>query len=102
MNREEFDALEARIEARAKRLWTDAGRPAGGPERYMEQAKELVAIEEVDPPTLDPEQAAEPVVEEAAIQRNLGEFPTLRDQGEETSFPDADPGQDDAEDQRQT
>ena len=87
MNREEFEALEARIDARAERLWADAGSPEGGYERFIDQARELVAIEEVDPPTLDPEEAAQPVIEEAAIQDNLGEFPTLRDQGDGTTTP---------------
>jgi hypothetical protein len=31
------------------------------------------------------------VIEEASIQDNLGEFPTLRDQGDEMTFPDPDP-----------
>jgi len=91
MKREEFDALEARIEARAARLWSEAGSPDGGHARFIEQARELVALEEVDPPTLDPEAAARPVIEEASVQSNLGEFPTLRDQGDEMTFPDSGP-----------
>lgn len=90
MNQDEFDALDARIRARADSLWADAGRPEGGSARYLEQARELVAIEEVEPPTLDPVRAAAPVIEEAAIQDNLGEFPTLRDQGDEMTHPDPD------------
>ncbi|MDO9639929.1 MAG: hypothetical protein Q7J44_15430 [Pseudotabrizicola sp.] len=91
MNRNEFETLESHIEARAVRMWTDAGSPEGGHARFMDQARELVAIEENDPPTLDPHEAERPVIEEASIQGNLGEFPTLRDQGEEMTFPDADP-----------
>lgn len=94
MNREEFDALEDRIEARATRLWLDAGSPEGGHARYIDQARELVAMEEVDLPTIDPQDAARPVVEEALIQSNLGEFPTLRDQGDELTFPDPEPDTD--------
>jgi len=94
MNREEFDALEDRIDARATRLWLEAGSPDGGHARYKDQARELVAMGEVDLPTIDPEDAARPVVEEALIQSNLGEFPTLRDQGDEMTFPNADPDQD--------
>lgn len=82
--------IEARINERACSLWTDVGKPEGGPARYLEEARELVAIEEVAPPTLDPEEAAEPVIEEASIQGNLGEFPTLRDQGDELTYPDVD------------
>jgi hypothetical protein len=55
----------------------------------MDEARELLAIEEVGTPTLDPERAARPVIEEASIQGNLGEFPTLRDQGDEETYPDA-------------
>jgi hypothetical protein len=95
MNREEFEALEVRIQARAARLWSEAGSPDGGHARFMDQARELVAIEEVDPPTLDPRKAARPIVEEASIQNNLGEFPTLRDQGDEMTYPDPHPEQDD-------
>jgi hypothetical protein len=87
MNPDEFEALEVRIRARAARLWSEAGSPDGGHARFMDQARELVAIEEVAPPTLDPRQAARPVVEEASIQSNLGEFPTLRDQGDEMTYP---------------
>lgn len=90
MNPEQFEALEARVEARAYKMWTDAGEPAGGPDQFKDEARELVAIEEVDPPTIDPKEAARPVVEEASVQGNLGEFPTMRDQGEEETFPDKD------------
>jgi len=94
MNREEFEALEARVEARAARLWSDAGSPDGGHARFIDQARELVALEEVGPPTLDPKEAAQPVIEEASIQDNLGEFPTLRDQGDGVTAPDPEPEDD--------
>jgi hypothetical protein len=90
MKREDFEALEVRIDERAARLWADAGRPEGGHARYADQARELVALEEVSLPTLDPQEAAEPVIEEAVLERNLGEFPTLRDQGDEMTYPDED------------
>ncbi|MFU8866010.1 MAG: hypothetical protein ACNA7O_19035 [Rhodobacterales bacterium] len=90
MTHEEFEALQSRIEARAYKMWTDAGEPEGGPEQFEEDARELVALAEVGPPTLDPKEAARPVVEEASIQANLGEFPTMRDQGDEKTFPDRD------------
>jgi|LNFM01.1.fsa_nt_gb hypothetical protein len=95
MNREDFNALEDRIRARAERLWEAAGRPEGSHQLFLDEARELVAIEEVEPPTVDPEDAAEPPVEEASIQRNLGEFPTLVDQGEEQTYPDDPPKLDD-------
>lgn len=91
MNREDFNAWEDRVRARADHLWKAAGQPDGGRDRYLDQARELVAIEEVDIPTLDPEEVAEPRIEEASLQRNLGEFPTLVDQGEEQTYPDHPP-----------
>jgi hypothetical protein len=91
MNREEFETLDKHIEKRAARMWSEAGRPDGGHARFMDQARELVAMEEVDLATLDPKEAAQPVIEEASIQSNLGEFPTLRDQGDEMTFPDPTP-----------
>ena len=87
MNRQDFDAWENRIRDRAEQLWAEAGRPDGGRDRYLDAARELLAIEEVPPLTLDPEEAAQPVIEEASIQGNLGEFPTLTDQGEEQTYP---------------
>ena len=87
MNRQDFDAWEARVRARADRLWAEAGKPDVSADFYLEDARELLAIEEVPPPTLDPVEAAEPVIEEAFIQGNLGEFPTLTDQGEEQTYP---------------
>ncbi len=89
MNRQDFDAWEARVHDRADLLWQAAGRPESGSDRYIAQARELLAIEEVPPPTLDPKGAAKPVIEEASIQGNLGEFPTLTDQGEEQTYPHA-------------
>ncbi|WP_431299759.1 hypothetical protein [Tabrizicola sp. BL-A-41-H6] len=91
MNREEFNAWEDRVRARADRLWHAAGRPPGGRDRYLDDARELVALEEVDLPTFSPEEAARPMIEEASLQRNLGEFPTLVDQGEEQPYPDDPP-----------
>ncbi len=98
MRREEFEAFEARVQARAERMWDERGQPEGGAELYADQARELVAIEEVHLPGLDPDEAAEPMVEEASIQGNLGEFPTLRDQGDEQVFPDHESGAEDDED----
>lgn len=86
MNRDEFDALDARVRARAADMWDAAGSPDGGPDRFLQQARELVAMAEVAPGTFDPSVKA--VIEEASLQRNLGEFPTLVDQGEEQTYPD--------------
>ena len=88
MDQKEFDAWEKRIAQRANSLWHDAGQPEGGSERYIDDARTLISIEENPTAgTLDPEDAAKPTVEESALMRNLGEFPTLTDQGEETTYP---------------
>jgi hypothetical protein len=89
MDRSDFEAWETRIRTKAEQLWRDAGRPDGGSKPYLAQARELIALQEVPLPTLDPEEEAEPVIEEASIQGNLGEFPTLTDQGEEQTYPHA-------------
>jgi hypothetical protein len=87
MDQSDFEAWETRIRARAEQLWREAGRPDGGSRAFIAQARELLAMKEVPVPTLDPKEDAEPVVEEASIQGNLGEFPTLTDQGEEQTYP---------------
>lgn len=89
MDRTEFEGWEDRVRARADQLWREAGRPDGGSKAYLAEARELIALKEVPAPTLDPDEAAGPVVEEASIQGNLGEFPTLTDQGEDQVFPSA-------------
>ena len=90
MNSEEFAKWEQRIAARALHLWQDAGRPDGSRDTFTQQARELIAIEEnPNSGTIDPADAARPVVDEASLQGNLGEFPSLSDaQAEEPSFPD--------------
>ena len=91
MNSQEFAKWEERIAARALHLWEDAGSPDGSRETYTQNARELIAIEENPTSgTLDPENAAEPMVEEASLQGNLGEFTSYSDrQGEEPLFPTA-------------
>ncbi len=103
MNRHDFDALKQRIRDRAALLWEQHGKPEGPRDRLLEEARELVAIEE-NPVSgrIDPSETAEPVIEDAALMRNLGEFPTLTDQGNEQTFPDGDEihlSDDDASDQ---
>jgi hypothetical protein len=94
--------LDTRVRERAKKLWQEAGRPAGGAHAFIDQASELVAIEDNQhrttrplrpgergapdrQPTLAPGEAGpsgEPVEPVIAIE-NAGEFPTMTDQGEE-------------------
>jgi uncharacterized protein YaeQ len=89
MERNDFDAWEKRIAARAEHLWIDAGRPDGPRDRFMEQARELVAIEEnPDAGQIDAEKAAEPVIESLVAVENQGEVPGLTDQGDDQLFPE--------------
>jgi len=86
MEQTDFDAWQDRVCARARVLWTDAGMPDGGPERFEEQARELLAIEE-NPQAATKPVEAEPEAEPLIAVENQGEFPTLTDQGEEQSYP---------------
>jgi hypothetical protein len=87
--------IEHRVRERAYRIWLDEGRPEGRAELHWEMASELVAIEENSHLALQPnplrrgEEALvrEEPVEPVELMDNLGEFPTLTDQGEEQSVP---------------
>lgn len=88
MNHDEFEAWERRIEARADKLWQDRGRPEGGRDAFLEQARELLAIEENPAAGTRPvKEASDPGVEPLLAVENQGEFPTLTDQGEEAGNP---------------
>lgn len=96
-----MNSEEKRVKAWARRLWEEAGKPASGPEAYIDRARELVAIEEHEKDTLKPTGAqaqenvedprlasddvfgpeGEPIEPDLAVE-NEGEFPTLTDQGE--------------------
>jgi hypothetical protein len=81
---------EERIRRHAEAIWKEHGRPAGGPEAYLDGATELAAIEENEASTLKPVTRPGPYgepVEESGVQDNLGEFPTLTDQGDEETTP---------------
>jgi hypothetical protein len=84
--------FEDRIRDRARRLWKEEGcrEPLG--ERHFELARELVAIEDNQKLATKPlprEEAmgpsGEPIEPIEAVE-NLGEFPTITDQGE-SSYP---------------
>jgi hypothetical protein len=90
-----MDDLEHRKQDRirevAHRIWREEGCPDGRADAHWQMARDLVAVEEgynlatepnpiTDPTNIGPE--GEPV-EEAKLQENLGEFPTLTDQGEQ-------------------
>src|SRR5579883_81915 len=74
---------EARIRARAHRMWEEDGGIPGREAEYLERAEDLLAIEEHPSAGLIPPQQLEPKPEEAEIQQNYGEFPDrFADQGE--------------------
>jgi hypothetical protein len=98
--------IEKRVQEKAKHLWDEAGRPASGPSAYVDQASELVAIEDHQKDTLRPTgvQPREAVqddpiasddvlgpegepIEPVIAVLNEGEFPTLTDQGEGEQVP---------------
>lgn len=101
-----MDKEERRVSERARKLWEEAGRPASGPQDYVDRARELVAIEEHQKDTLKPTGAqprevaediplasddvlgpeGEPIEPTLAVE-NEGEFPTLTDQGEGEQVP---------------
>ena len=86
-----------RIRTRAHRLWQSEGRQKGQMAACLERARELDALE-FDCPVLLPNPMADPtassaysvVVDEAALQENLGEFPTsYSDQGNKMATPES-------------
>jgi hypothetical protein len=88
---------EARIRERAYRLWLEEGRPEGREAAHWDMATELVAIEENQLDTLKPnpihdyeDNPTTEQIEPLEVMKNVGEFPTLTDQGEEATFPDRD------------
>jgi hypothetical protein len=87
-----MDDFEERVRKRAYRLWQEAGCPEGRAEVHWDQARELVAIEENHKLTLRPistgtdRETGEPIEPIEAVE-NVGEFPTLTDQGEEQTHP---------------
>ena len=77
--------VEDRVRARAYRLWQEEGCPPGRELAHWEKAKELVAIEDNQLATTKPVDADLPYgepVEPLETLTNVGEFPTLTDQGE--------------------
>lgn len=94
MRQEEERQHQERIRQRAYRLWEAEGCPEGRADVHWDQASELVAIEENQGLATTPVEhsmdnigpSGEPIEPLEAV-RNLGEFPTMTDQGEEEVFP---------------
>ena len=84
-----------RIRTRAYHLWEADGRPHGHAEEYWERARELEAMQSYEAGMLPNPQTAHPgrdpgtpIVEEAFLEDNLGEFPgRFTDQGETMTTP---------------
>jgi hypothetical protein len=90
-----MDDRSSRVRAKARHLWEAAGRPASRKvEDFLDEAGELVAIEDSQRSTLKPnplkDQEERPFgepVESPLVAQNLGEFPDLTDQGESKPYP---------------
>lgn len=90
MRQQDSDDRRKRVTDRAHHLWLEAGSPPAGPDAYRDLASELIAIEEAGDTGLKPVEASGPFgepIEEAAPVANLGEFPTMVDEGEQTYPP---------------
>lgn len=82
---------DERIRRKAYELWLADGCPEGRHEAHWEQAREIIALEDVGgPPTIPVEKTLEDPVEPAIAFENQGEFPGLTDQGESAAGPEAD------------
>lgn len=79
------EELNRRIRDRAYQIWLDEGMPEGRAEDHWELARLAIAHEDGQEATLVP--VEKPLPEPAAVMDNLGEFPTLTDQGEEQTHP---------------
>ena len=86
---------EARIRARAHRIWEEEGRPEGRADEHWDKARELIAMEDNQNLATRPNPVAgggelatntEPVEPLLAVE-NQGEFPDLADQGERQEYP---------------
>ncbi len=89
-------AYQHRVRERAYHLWEADGRPHGSDREYWERARELVDIElsgqtgQLANPssTRGADPSMQEIVEDPAIQENLGEFPDrFADQGERQETP---------------
>jgi len=84
--------FKERVRKRAYRLWQEEGCPPDRAEIHWEKARELVAIEDNFKLALKPiasektSPTGEPIEPLEAVE-NVGEFPTLTDQGEEQTYP---------------
>lgn len=98
MSDKKFDReqqLEWRIRDRAYRLWEEEGRPEGREMEHWQMARELIAQQDSQGMATKPNPAAEgkdrttrdEPVEPLLSVENLGDMPSLTDQGEESAYP---------------
>jgi hypothetical protein len=85
---------DASIRQRAYHLWEADGRPHGREAEFWERARELIGMEDspgtglLPNPMTQEERMPGVIVDEAALQDNLGEFPSLMtDQGDRLQTP---------------
>jgi hypothetical protein len=85
---------DQRIRERAYHLWKADGEPHGRDADYWERARELIGMEDsagsgqIDPVADEARRIDGQIVEEAALEENLGEFPGRQtDQGERLQTP---------------
>jgi hypothetical protein len=84
------DAHMERIRVRAYHLWESEGRPDGQSDAYWERARELDVLETNHPASRARRTPDGVLIEEAALQENLGEFPSLfSDQGDTMPAPES-------------
>ncbi|GGF89626.1 hypothetical protein GCM10007301_56930 [Azorhizobium oxalatiphilum] len=74
--------IEDRIRERAHQIWLSEGQPQGRAQANWDMAKEIIAQEDGYLATTRPVSEDTVDAEPASLQDNLGEFPTLTDQGE--------------------
>jgi hypothetical protein len=91
---EDDAARDQRIRELAYHLWQADGKPHGQDLEYWERARELVGMEEsrgsgqISPAVDDAHRVEGEIVDEAALEENLGEFPgRLSDQGDRPQTP---------------
>jgi hypothetical protein len=82
------EPLEERVRRKAYELWESEGGPHGRAQDHWHLAAQLVAEEDAQRSSLLPfEGDLDQPVEEAQMLDNVGEFPGLTDQGEDSEHP---------------
>ncbi|MFT4148936.1 MAG: DUF2934 domain-containing protein [Paracoccaceae bacterium] len=89
MKPRDFDAFDRRVQARAQKMWEEAGRPDGGAELFRERARDLLEISEnPEAGRMSVAESTRPRINTLVDVENQGEMPGLTDQGDGQLFPD--------------